>query len=132
MPESIDRPRVFIVHEPLRRDPESGNMIPMHNLTPATEYGDLRFIIPTGDRPGYDPEASLQYIRPAMADFMPEDFIVCVGDMALVSWAVALAARTTDGYVQLLRWDARADNYRGKYYNTSVELWQQNRRNDDE
>jgi len=127
MAKRPEQPRVFIIHEPLRRDPESGNMIPTHDLTPAAHFGELTFVVPSGDRPSYDPEGSLRYIRPAMADYMPEDFIVAVGDMALVSWAVALAARATDGYVRILRWDGRPSGQ--KYYATSVELWKEKQEN---
>lgn len=105
------RPRVFVIHEPLRRDRVTGEMYPMHDLTPAAEFGDIRVVLPSANRPPLDPEASLPTLREAMADFSSDDYLVMVGDMNLVCWAAALAARSTDGAIRLLRWDGRGERY---------------------
>lgn len=105
------RPTVFVIHEPLRRDRATGEMYPMHDLSPAAEFGDIRVVLPSANRPALDPEASLPLIREAMADFAPDDYLVLVGDINLVCWAAALAARATDGAIRLLRWDGRGCRY---------------------
>jgi hypothetical protein len=98
------RPRVFVVNEPMKYDARSGEMIPVHNIRPATEFGDLTFVLHGSNRPSEDPDVVLPQIREAMRNFNQEDYILLVGDMDLVAWAVALAYKSTGTTVKLLKW----------------------------
>lgn len=115
----MSRPRVFIVHEPMRRDPRSKEMVPAHDLRPASQFGDLKFILPGAVRPALDPESSLPAIRDAMSGFMEDDYLAMVGDMNLVIWAAALGLRATGGIMKLLKWN----NQDRCYVATQARLW---------
>jgi hypothetical protein len=108
------RPTVWVAHEPLRRDRVTGEMYPAHDLTPASEWGDIRIVLPSSNRPPVDPEAVLPALRDAMDNYRPGDHIVLVGDMDLVVWMSVLAARRTRGAISLLRWDGRLGRYVAK------------------
>lgn len=117
--------RVFVPYEPLRRDPETGKLRPLLDLSPAAQFGELVFMLPPAIKPAVDPEASLPAIRRHMSTYSEGDCILMAGDMMLVAWATALAAMTSGGSVTLLKWDNRASAYRtvpAKLW-TEAEVW---------
>jgi len=112
-------PKVYVIHEPVRRDKQTGQMIPVFDLQPASRFGVLTFVLPGGNRPPLSPEAVLPQIRDAMMAYTEDDYIVTVGDPALYVWAAALAAHGTNGAVNLLKWNAREQSY----YAAKAQLW---------
>ena len=116
----MNRPRVYIVHEPKRFDQRSRELVSAFNVKTAAEFGDITYILSSANRPPIDPEASLPAIRKAMALFKPQDYLLLIGDMNLVAWAGAIAARATDGVLNLLRWD----NVDKRYVAFHAKLWE--------
>lgn len=97
------RPRVFIVNEPLKFDTEADEHVRFIDLEPASEHGDLVFLLPPGRQPA-DPEASLPRLRAGLADFSEDDFLMTVGDNVLVLCAAVIAAARTGGRLKVLKW----------------------------
>jgi len=117
----MPRPRCFIVHESLRRDHITGDMVPVHNLGLASEYGDVTFILTAGanHRPPEDVGAVLPALKATMSTYRPIDYIVLVGNPELYVLAAALALRASGGVVNLLKFDNRIQRYVVK----SARLW---------
>jgi hypothetical protein len=63
---------------------------------------------------------TLPAIREAMAEYRRGDYLVLAGDMNLVAFAAALAARESGGSLGLLRWDGRGE----RYVALSAQLWE--------
>lgn len=107
----MSRPRAFVVHQPMRLDRERNTWVETVDLSCASEYGDLVFLLNTPERPPLDPEASLPVLRDKLKDFRPDDYLVLAGDMNLVVYASIIAARLTGGWLNLLRWHPRDRRY---------------------
>jgi hypothetical protein len=101
---------VYVTHEPLRRDEDTGEMVRAVDLSPAEEWGELRFLLPPG-APPLDPEAVLPQLRAGLAEFRVSDFLLPVGHPVLIAWAAALACRAAGGHLRLLQWRARERRY---------------------
>ena len=96
--------RVFVTQETL------------HSLAGAETYGRLVFLLPRGSV--YQP--AVRTMRAKLRGYDGQrDYILTVGDPAAIGLAVALAAAEGNGYVRLLRYDARA----ARYYAVDLDLY---------
>lgn len=111
-------PRVYVVNEPLRKDPDTGTFGRSLNLSPAREHGELTFLLPAG-RIANDVRAVVRSLRDGLKDFTPKDFLLLVGDLRAIAWASAIAADIADGKINILQWDSR----RSRYDIVPAELW---------
>lgn len=106
--------KCYIINEPLRYDPREGVMVPMFDLCSAEQFGQLIYVLPRGANPPSEPEEVLPFIKEAMKRYKADDYIVAIGDVHLVAWAAALAAKVTGGSISLLKWDSRVTRYNPK------------------
>lgn len=112
---------VFVVHEPLRRNEETGQMERAIDVTPAAEFGALHFLLPPG-RPPSDLRDAVDQIREQLNDFGDGDYILPVGNPALIGATIGIAAFVNDGRVKVLQWQGR----NRCYYAVDLELWDVN------
>ncbi len=103
-------PRIFIVNEPLKKNPETGELERMVNLRPAMDHGVLIFLLPPGPLPE-DPRSTLTALKAGLLDFTADDFLLLIGDPCAMAWAAAIAADKTDGHLKLLRWQRDQRRY---------------------
>ncbi len=103
--------RVFIVSEPLRYDGDRRMWVRSMNLTPATVWGELVFLMPPGNEGPTDPAAAIAQLTKGLACFTADDYLLPVGHPLYIAWAGAIAARTTGGALNLLHWLPREKNY---------------------
>lgn len=102
--------RVFIPHEVLQRNPESGNFERKMDLSTAAQYGELTYLLEPG-RPPNDPALYLPTLRAGLATFTPDDLLLPIGHPAVVAYCSALAARASGGHLRLLVWNRRLGQY---------------------
>lgn len=101
---------VYAVHNPMRFDPESMELVPRYDLTPASQWGELRYIL--GPRTNLNrPAEVIAKMDLILESFRNEDFLLPIGNPALIGWAVAIAAAHNSGNVQLLVWSGRDQAY---------------------
>ena len=104
-----DRPRVFVVNEPLRRDRETGEYAGrVMNFAPAAEFGDVVHLLPAGP-PGLDPEGVLRTIAARLDAAAPteRDYLLPVGNQSAIVLAVAEFSRRLGGRFRWLHWNGR-------------------------
>jgi len=80
--------RVFVTQQPR---PNASGWTP--NLTPASDFGTLRFVFEPEQRPSASPNQALRHAQVVLKDFDPdEDFVLWpnTGDPS-AAWAVMLA-----------------------------------------
>lgn len=94
--------KVYFVNMPVR-----GYGQPHFNISSAEPYGEFVFVMPEGNHISDDPEVSLKIMRPKLARFTADDYLVLIGHPTLIGWATALAARATGGKVKMLQWHRR-------------------------
>lgn len=101
---------VYVVQEPMRRDRDTGDMVPLFDLTPAAEYGDLVFVFPPG-RVSLSTQPMVWRARQALQGYCDEDFILPVGDPVAIGVVAACAADVNRGRLRFLKWDRRLRGY---------------------
>lgn len=106
--------RVFAVQQPSGRDRETGAIRPTMDLTPATEFGELRFILRDYHHPFRDPTGTAREVRRVLEaeSFGPEDWLLLVGNPSLIGIVSAQVALMTGGTLRMLQWDRPRHRYR--------------------
>lgn len=94
--------RVFIIQE----DPKK-------NFLPASEYGELIFLLPSGDQVFLNAAPTIERVRTALRDFDDDDFILPNGDPVGIGIACVEAARANGGRYQQLKYDRQMSKDRG-------------------
>lgn len=104
-------PKVFITQLPHKRDPVTKALVPSVNITPATEYGELVFMMPpqaafhaTGDLVAQLKKHLKDY------DFEGGDSIVALGDPAIIAVAFGILGKY-HGKFSVLKWDRQICRY---------------------
>ncbi len=95
-------PRVFIVQEN-----------PKMNFLPASEFGELTFILPVGEQVFLNAAPTISKIRGVLQDFTDRDFILPNGDPVGIGIACVEAARANAGKYRLLKYDRQMSFDRG-------------------
>ena len=101
-------PTVYIPQETVRRN-ANGDFEPVYDLSPALSYGSLE-VLRSSMPVGID-EDLIGLLRGKMKEFGDDDYIVAIGDPAVIAAAIMVASRINNGRVKLLRWDRRTRQY---------------------
>jgi hypothetical protein len=113
--------RVFAVQNQMRRDTQTGELVPKFPLMrgEAARYGELEFLLSPGAAP-WTPSV-IPEMRQKLASYDADrDWLLLVGNPALIGYAVALASRASGGRLRLLQWSGRGDEK--KYIPIEVDL----------
>lgn len=115
--ELLKVPSVFIVNEPLRRNAETGayeRWLPMES---TEAFGTVVKLTPDGSPPA-NVAAYLKMIDDGLAAWKDGDFLVLVGDQALLSYAaasigfiIACLGEAADAKLRVLKWERRQESY---------------------
>lgn len=106
-------PRVFIPNVPTRFDPLMEDRVPSLDLRKATEFGTL---VELSDRVTRVTTHTVDWLasqikeRIEAADYDQDDFLICVGDPALIGAAFHYIGSRW-GRINLLRWDKIQNEY---------------------
>lgn len=101
---------VYVVQNSHKRDAGTGAMVPVHDLSPALHYGTLKFLMPPGPVL-LSTEHAMTSMKQQLADFSDRDYLLCVGDPAVISLASMVASSINNGVVNLLVWDRQSKTY---------------------
>lgn len=104
------RARCFILQEPMKRDHESGQMVPVMDFRNVLEYGDPVVCLGSG-RVSLTPGPTIDTLRDKLRDFSDDDYIVSVGDPSAIFIAAMIAGDVNNGKCKLLKWDKEARRY---------------------
>ena len=102
-------PKVYVPQVPSKYDSATKLWVPSVNLDHAKTFGEVVVMLP--------PNANRMHIAPLvvalreqMKGYTTEDYIVAVGDPALISVAACLAERKA-GFLRILKWDRQVGIY---------------------
>jgi hypothetical protein len=99
--------KVFIPQLPTRFDKATGARVPSIDVNPASQFGDLVMMfsdIATRS-------AAIANVEWATQAILPDDYILAVGDVALLALTIVHTLRR-NGRATLLRWDNDFREYR--------------------
>jgi hypothetical protein len=108
-------PKVYIIQQSNRiiRDPASGEVLSVDSkfdYTPAAKYGDLEYLLPSGDV-ALSPQPMVNTLRNKLKDFSDEDFLLPTGDPVCIMAAAVLASNFNNGKAKVLKWNKRSNEY---------------------
>lgn len=101
---------VYVVQNPHRLNRETQELEPMFDMAPAEEYGELVFLLSPNAKP-FDAASVGEQLDEGLEDFSDNDYLLLVGNPALIGMACAIAARWNEGTVNVLQWNGRERRY---------------------
>ena len=85
----------------------------------ALNYGEIKFLFTERAQLVYSAGSVIHKLRKKLDKFNDEDFLLLVGDPAIIAVAAVVASEANSGKFKLLKWDRIA----AKYYPISVDLY---------
>jgi hypothetical protein len=84
---------------------------PRVDILPATKWGELNSLASPFDQVLMNPGRIVSQMRRKLKWFDDEDWLLAMGDPAIIGIAFAIAADANAGRVNLLKWDKREKSY---------------------
>jgi len=101
---------VYVVQDSRRYDNLTGEYVSVHDLSPAEEFGTLKYLLTPTAAP-WKPESILNDLWTGLDKFSDDDYLLMVGNPVLCGLATAVACDINDGRIRLLQWNGRERRY---------------------
>ena len=103
---------MFATQIPSRRDAQSGLWVPTVNIAPAEEYGEVVTLLPPGSQ-FFAAAETTRLIKSRLheLDYQTGDFLLPLGNPVIMAVASAIAARRSNGCLNVLVWDRHSSRY---------------------
>lgn len=107
----VSRPTVYVTQIPSRRDKETGAVVPIYNVSPASEHGTIKVLMPSGVN-FYATADLVRQAKGSLKDYSYEngDCIICIGDPAIIAVCIAVVAHKNSKF-SILKWDRIVSRY---------------------
>lgn len=102
--------KVYVIQEPIKWDPKGQREQRKFDLTPASAYGELVFLLPSGRSP-LNSMPMVRDLKRKLKDYSNDDYILPTGHPMAIGLAVAIAALNNNGCVKLLVWHGSSKAY---------------------
>ena len=122
MSESNKKTTVYVVQEIAGTRFNS----PKINITGALEYGDFKFLLPELSQLMWSPGPLIFQLRKLLKDYTPDDYLLLVGDPAIIGVACSIVSNITNGKYKLIKWDRQER----KYYPIEINLYEKGKIDD--
>jgi hypothetical protein len=101
---------VYVTQEVMVRHSD-GTMRRKFDLTSAEQkYGELRILVPAGQSL-VSSVPVVRQLNEQLRNFSEDDYLLPLGDPAIMAAAAAIAAKQTNGKLTILKWDRREGAY---------------------
>ena len=84
---------------------------PKINIVGATEYGDVKFLLPEFSQIIFSPGPLVFKLRQGLKNFTEKDYLLLTGDPAIIGVACSIVSDITNGKYNLLKWDKQERTY---------------------
>ncbi len=91
---------VFVVQE-----------VPGRNILGARQYGDLKVLLPSNTNIVLSPGPTIRRLRTGLKEFNGEDYLLLMGDPAVIGLACVIASEINIGKFSILKWDRIEKSY---------------------
>ena len=92
---------------------------PKINIIGATEFGNLRVLLPENSQIILSPNYVITTLRQKLKDYTIRDYLLLTGDPAIIGVACSIVSDVTNGKYNLLKWDKQER----KYYPVEINLY---------
>ena len=88
------------------------------NIRSAEKFGDLKVLLPDNRQIVLSSGPIAFKLKQELRDFNDDDYLLLIGDPAIIAVAAAVAAKVNNGFFKVLKWD-RDDK---AYYDIEIDL----------
>ena len=93
---------------------------PRINIIGATNYGELKTLLPELSQIIFSPGPLIFKLRAGLKKFNSKDYLLLTGDPAIIGVACSIVSDITNGKYNLLKWDRQER----KYYPIKINLYE--------
>lgn len=101
---------VYVVQNPHHWNAQTQQLEPRFDLKPAEKYGDLVFLLGAKAAP-FNSDPVIEDLNEGLAWIQPEDYLLLIGNPALIGFAAAIAAQKLGGKLRMLQWSGKDQSY---------------------
>lgn len=102
---------VFVVQKQMRFDEGTGELVPrFRTLEKAERFGTLEYLLSPSAHP-FNPEHIIGDLHDKLKSFSDSDYLLLIGNPALIGMATAVAGHYNEGRLRLLQWSGRQGDY---------------------
>lgn len=80
------------------------------NILPASEFGDI-VICWDGNQLMHDTFSCIRKIKKSMRNATKNDYLLCIGDPAVIALSAVILSEITGGNYRILKWDRQTKTY---------------------
>ena len=91
---------------------------PKINIIGATQFGNLRVLLPENSQIILSPNYVITTLRQKLKEYTIRDYLLLTGDPAIIGVACSIVSDITNGKYNLLKWDKQER----KYYPVKINL----------
>ena len=88
------------------------------NIRSAEKFGDLKVVLPDNKQIVLSSGPLTFKLKHALKDFNDDDYLLLIGDPAIIAIAGAIASEMNRGKFKVLRWDRNES----RYYDIEIDL----------
>ena len=92
---------------------------PKINIIGATQYGQLKVLLPENSQIILSPTYVITTLRQKLKDYKSQDYLLLTGDPAIIGVACSIVSDITNGKYKLLKWDKQER----RYYPVEIDLY---------
>jgi hypothetical protein len=92
---------------------------PKINIIGATQFGNLKVLLPENSQIILSPAYVIQTLRQKLKEYKKDDYLLLTGDPAIIGVACSIVSDITNGKYNLLKWDKQER----KYYPVEIDLY---------
>ena len=89
-----------------------------YNVRSAESFGDLKVMLPDRKQIVLAAGPIAHKLKQELKDFNDDDYLLLIGDPAIIAVCGALAAKVNNGKFKVLKWDRNEK----KYYDLEIDL----------
>ena len=110
-----DRGNVYVIQD----IPGSKIGTPKINIIGATQFGNLKVLLPENSQIILSPNYVITTLRQKLKEYTIRDYLLLTGDPAIIGVACSIVSDITNGKYNLLKWDKQER----KYYPVEINLY---------
>tara|TARA_R100001086_G_scaffold19943_1_gene9723 strand:+ start:615 stop:1016 length:402 start_codon:yes stop_codon:yes gene_type:complete len=92
---------------------------PKINIIGATQFGDLKVLLPENSQIILSPNYVITTLRQKLKEYTIKDYLLLTGDPAIIGVACSIVSDITNGKYNLLKWDKQER----RYYPVEINLY---------
>jgi len=114
--KSTDKQSIVYVIQDI---PGSKQGTPKINIVGATQFGNLKVLLPENSQIILSPNYVITTLRQKLKDYTNRDYLLLTGDPAIIGVACSIVSDVTNGKYNLLKWDKQER----RYYPVEINLY---------